>query len=97
MRLKLRRGVFEGGKESSCVFPRADYAKIRGVNFPLTPSVWQIQFDFVTSVSQRREIPPYSRPAGVKANCSLEEKRVFMSKTAFRRIPQAQSSLLLFI
>ena len=77
---KLRRRDFEGGKERSCVFPRADYTKIRRANFPLAPSVCWIQFDFVTSVSQHREIPPHSFPVGVKRDGSLEETLFHLQK-----------------
>lgn len=64
-------------RKSSCVFfPGADYPRIRRANFPLAPRVCQIQFDFVTSASQQRQIPPYSCPVGVKET-ALRESSCF--------------------
>lgn len=68
----LSVAAFEGGKERSCVLPRADYTRIRRANVPLAPRVCSIQSDFVTAASQQSGAPD-SCPVGVKRNASLGE------------------------
>lgn len=90
---KLRRGLFEGGKESSGVLPRADYRKIRGVKTSrrLAATVWLCYLGCTVEADSS-----WFLPCGCWS-CSLE-KKFFISETAFVQgfLPLYLLSYLLF-
>ena len=77
---KLRREVFEGGKERSYVFPTADYTKegkLPAGTLCLVDTVWLCYLSFTAEGDSS-----LLHPVVVKRNCSLGGNQLFVSKTA---------------